>query len=133
MAKELPIRWLLIVTGSTSGRRDGPSARVLSQTADRGFSGAGRHERPAGSRRLSRSNRGRLSLDPRRATPEPADNLARWSRSQRTLAPLAGGGSRLAGLQRTVLHSDGPRPGRAPRQHLGHGQRHHSDSGFRLC
>ena len=124
---------LLIVTGSTlrAEEMDRPLGYYLKQRIEQSLSEAAATGRrwPG---RLSRSSRGRLSLDPRRAAPEPADDLTGGAGRQRPGSSLAGRGPRLAGLQRAVLHPDGPRPDRTPRQHLGHGQRHDPDRRFRV-
>ena len=135
MAKGSPFRLLLIVTGSTlrAEELDRPLGYYLKQRIEAalaaGQEGPDQRARPV---RLPGPGRGRLPLDPRRVPPEPADDLAGGPGRQRPGASLARGGPDLAGLQRAVLHPDGPRPRRAPRQHLGHGQPDHPDRRLRL-
>ena len=66
MAKEIPIRWLLIVTGSTlrAEEMDRPLGYYLKQRIEDSLSQATTNGQ-SGSGGLSRSHRGRLSLDPR--------------------------------------------------------------------
>ena len=80
MAKGSPIRLLLIVTGSTlrAEEMDRPLGYYLKQRIEHALSEV--TAPAAGPGRLSRSSRGRFSLDPRRAPPEPANNLARRAR-----------------------------------------------------
>ena len=133
MADGPPLRVLLIVTGSSlrAEEMDRPLGYYLKQRIEQALG-----EAIAGGREGLEGYVVRVVADIRWIHDDPLQELAHHlrgrSRREYPGGTLARGGPRLAGLRRPLLHPDGSRPGRAPRQRLGHGQRHHSDRRLRV-
>ena len=93
-----------------AGRGNGPSAGVLPQAADRAVAEGGRDSRPSRPGRLSLSESWLIFAG---FTMSRFRAYRRFRSGDQALTPgpsMAGGGPRLAGLQRAVLHPDGPGP-----------------------
>ena len=133
MAEGPPLRVLLIVTGSTlrAEEMDRPLGYYLKQRIEQSLAdaiAAGRDGLEGYVVRVVADFRW-IHDDPLQSS---AHDLPRRAGRQRPGASMARGGPRLARLRRALLHPDGSRPGRTPRQRLGHGQRHHPDRRLRL-